>query len=228
MSTEDDDLSALIRQHATRHTAPDGLRASIRTQVALEDARRAPLPAPSRAADALPRRSWFTFGWGTASTSFALGMLCMALLVPLAQRVNFGEPIDADLVADHVRALQSGSIAEVMSSDHHTVKPWFQGRLDYAPPVVDLASDGFPLVGGRIEHVRGQVVATLAYTRNRHVVDLFVWPSSEHKPAVRQVRRGFSVVHWADGSMQYWAVSDMDREEIESFTRLWQQRTAAQ
>jgi len=228
MSTEDDDLSALIRQHATHHAAPDGLRASIRTQVALEDARRTPLPAAPRAADAPPRRSWFSFGWGTASTSFALGMLCMALLVPLAQRVNFGEPLDADLVADHVRALQSGSIAEVMSSDRHTVKPWFQGRLDYAPPVIDLASDGFPLVGGRIEHVRGEVVATLAYTRNRHVVDLFVWPSSEHKPTVRQVRRGFNVVHWADGSMQYWAVSDMDREEIESFTRLWQQRTAAQ
>jgi len=228
MSTEDDDLSALIRQHATRHAAPDGLRASIRTQVALEDARRIPLPAAPRSADAPPRRSWFTFGWGTASASFALGMLCMALLVPLAQRMNFGEPLDADLVADHVRALQTGSIAEVTSSDRHTVKPWFQGRLDYAPPVIDLAGDGFPLVGGRIEHVRGQVVATLAYTRNRHVVDLFVWPSSERKPAVRQVRRGFNVMHWADGSMQYWAVSDMDREEIESFARLWQQRAAAQ
>ena len=228
MSTEDDDLSALIRQHATRHTAPDGLRASIRTQTALEDARRAPVPAAPRVANTAPRRSWFTFGWGTASASFALGVLCMALLVPLTQRMNFGEPLDADLVADHVRALQAGSIAEVMSSDRHTVKPWFQGRLDYAPPVIDLASDGFPLLGGRIEHVRGQVVATLAYTRNRHVVDLFVWPSSERNPAVRQVRRGFNVMHWADGSMQYWAVSDMDREEIESFARLWQQRAAAQ
>ena len=228
MSADDDDLSALIRQHATRHTAPDGLRAGIRTQVALEDARRAPLPAPARAAAARPRGSGFTFGWGSASASFALGMLCMALLVPLAQRVNLGEPVDADLVADHVRALQAGSIAEVMSSDRHTVTPWFQGRLDYAPPVYDLASDGFPLVGGRIEHVRGNAVATLAYSRNRHVVDLFVWPSSERTTPVRQVRRGFNVVHWADGSMQYWAVSDMDRQEIESFTRLWQQRAAAQ
>lgn len=232
MSTEDDDLSALIRQHATRHAAPDSLRASIRTQVALEDARRAPLPAPQSADGERPRRGWFTgwftFGWGTASASFAFGMLCMALLIPLAQRVNLGEPVDADLVVDHVRALQSGAVAEVLSSDRHTVKPWFQGRLDYAPPVYDLASDGFPLIGGRIEHVRGSVVATLAYSRNRHVVDLFVWPSSEQQPPVRQVRRGFNVVHWADGSMQYWAVSDMDRAEIESFMRLWQQRAAAQ
>ena len=227
MSAEDDDLSALIRRHATRHAAPDALRASIRTQVALEDARRTPLPAPPRT-DERPRRAWLTFGWGTASASFVLGMLCMALLIPLAQRVNLREPVDADLVADHVRALQSGSVAEVLSSDRHTVKPWFQGRLDYAPPVYDLASDGFPLVGGRIEHVRGNVVATLAYSHNRHVVDLFVWPSSEHAAPARQVRRGFNVVHWADGPMQYWAVSDMDRAEIESFTRLWQQRAAAQ
>ncbi|HEX6018391.1 MAG TPA: anti-sigma factor [Burkholderiaceae bacterium] len=226
MSIEDDDLSALIRRHATRHAAPDGLRASIRTQVALEDARQSSPLAPARAAGARPRRGWFTFGWGTASASFALGMLCMALLIPLAQRV--GEPVDADLVTDHVRALRSGEIASVLSSDRHTVKPWFQGRLDFAPPVLDLAGDGFPLIGGRVEHVRGQTVATLAYSHNRHVLDLFVWPSGEQQQPVRQVRRGFNVVHWADGSMQYWAVSDMDRAEVEAFTRAWQQRAAAQ
>ena len=226
MSTEDDDLSALIRRHATRHAAPDGLRAGIRTQVALEDARRAPLPA-SQAAGAPPRR-WFVFGWGTASASFALGVLCTALLIPLAQRVDVAGPVDAELVADHVRALRAGPLAEVMSSDRHTVKPWFQGRLDYAPPVFDLAGEGYPLVGGRIEQVRGAAVATLAYTHNRHVVDLFVWPSAEQRAPQRLLQRGFNVVHWADGSMQYWAVSDMDREEIESFTRLWRQRAAAQ
>jgi len=228
MTSEDDDLSALIRQHATRHAAPEGLRASIRTQVALEDARHAPPPARVRAPGERPRRGWFAFGWGTASASFALGILCTVLLLPLAQRVELGETVEADLVTDHVRALRSGPIADVLSSDRHTVKPWFQGRLDYAPPVFDLAGDGFPLIGGRIEHVRGQTVATLAYSHNRHVLDLFVWPSDEQQQPVRQVRRGFNVVHWADGSMQYWAVSDMDRAEIEAFARAWQQRAAAQ
>jgi anti-sigma factor RsiW len=222
MSLDDEELSALIHEHATRHTAPDNLRASIRTQVALEEARRAGKPTAERPA----RRPWFNFGWGTASASFALGMLCMLLVIPLAQRVDLGQPVDADLVADHVRALQVGPIADVVSTDRHTVKPWFQGRLDYAPPVFDFASEGFPLMGGRIEHVRGNVVATLAYTRNRHVVDVFIWPSTEQKAPVRSLRRGFNVVSWADGSMQYWAVSDMDREEIEAFTRLWQQRAA--
>ena len=226
MSREDDDkLSALIRRHATRHAAPDSLRAGIRTHMALEEARR--MPSAPAADEPLQRRGWFSFGWGTASASFALGMLCMALLTLLAQRVGLGQPIAAELVASHVRALQLGPIAEVLSSDRHTVKPWFQGRLDFAPPVLDLAVDGFALAGGRVEHVRGNAVATLAYAHNRHVIDLFVWPSTEQQTPVRSLQRGFNVVHWADGSMQYWAVSDMDGAELESFVRAWQQRAKA-
>jgi anti-sigma factor RsiW len=222
MSLPDDELSSLIKQEGTRHAAPDSLRASIRTQVALEDARRAPRPPKTK-----PLVGWFRFGWGTASASFALGMLCMALLLPLAQRLPFGEPLDAELVGRHVRALQVGPLTEVVSTDRHTVKPWFQGRIDFAPPVPDLASDGFPLLGGRIEHVRGQVVATLAYAHNRHMIDVFIWPTDEQRTPVRTVQRGFNVVHWADGSMQYWAVGDLDHEEIEAFTRHWQERVAS-
>ena len=220
MSLDDKDLSALIRRHATHHSAPDSLRAGIRTQIALAEAGRASAPAQ------VPRRPWLSFSWRTASVSFALGTLCTLLVLPVAQRLN--EPLDADLVADHVRALQVGPLTEVVSSDRHTVKPWFQGRLDYAPPVFDFAAEGYPLMGGRIEHVRGSAVATLAYARNRHVIDVFVWPSSEQRSPARIVRKGFNVMHWADGSMQYWAVSDLERNEIESFTQLWLARAAAQ
>jgi len=226
MKLEDQELSALIRQRATRHRAPDSLRAAIRTQTALEDARRA-----SAGPGGEPHRwlgRWLAPGWGTASAGFALGMLCMALLLPLAQRVDFGEPVEAELVRHHVRALQVGPVTEVASSDRHTVKPWFQGRIDYAPPVLDLATDGFPLMGGRIEHVRGQRVATLAYAHSRHVIDVFVWPSSDQQGPAQRAWRGFSVVTWSDGSMQYWAVSDTDRKEIESFVQVWQLRVAAQ
>jgi anti-sigma factor RsiW len=83
------------------------------------------------------------------------------------------------------------------------------------------------LVGGRIEHVRGNAVATLAYTRNKHLVDVFIWPNGDQQAPVRSLRRGFNVVHWADGSMQYWAVSDMDAGEIENFARQWRERAAA-
>jgi len=223
MSLDDDNLSALIRRHATRHAAPDSLRAGLRTQIALAEASRGEPPAPR-----VQRRRWLALGWRTASLSFAFGVACTLLVVPLAQRLDLNEPMDADLVADHVRALQVGPLTEVVSTDRHTVKPWFQGRLDYAPPVFDLAADGFPLMGGRIEHVRGNVVATLAYARERHVIDVFVWPSTAQQAPARSMRKGFNVLHWSDGSMQYWAVSDLERAEMERFARLWRERVAAQ
>jgi anti-sigma factor RsiW len=222
MSLDDQELSTLIREHATRHTAPDDLRAAVRTQTALADANR-PAAAPKPA-----RRRWFALGWPAIPVSFAMGMLCMALVLPMWQRLSLDEPVDAELVADHVRALRVGPLADVASTDRHTVKPWFQGRLDYAPPVFDFAAEGFPLIGGRIEHVRGSVVATLAYSRNRHVVDVFVWPGTAHSAPVRTVRNGFNIMHWSDGSMQYWIVSDLERSELDGFTQLWQQRAAAQ
>ncbi|HWH84182.1 MAG TPA: anti-sigma factor [Burkholderiaceae bacterium] len=223
MSLEDEDLCALIRAHATRHAAPDALRAGIRTQVALADARSAAAP-PAEA----PRRRWFDVGWRTAAVSFALGLACAVVVLPVLQRIELNEPVDVDLVADHVRALRLGPLTEVVATDRHTVKPWFQGRIDYAPPVFDLAAEGFPLIGGRIEHVRGNAVATLAYARHRHVIDLFVWPSAAHQAPVRSVRKGFNVLHWADGSMQYWAVSDLDRVEMERFSQRWLEQAAAQ
>jgi len=225
MSLDDQELSTLIRKHATRYTAPGTLRAAIRTQTALADANRpAADPAPPRTA----RRRWPVFSWPALPVSFAMGMLCMALVLPMWQRLGFDEPVDAELVADHVRALRVGPLTDVVSTDRHTVKPWFQGRLDYAPPVFDFAAEGFPLMGGRIEHVRGNVVATLAYARNRHVVDVFVWPGTAQSAPVRTVRNGFNIMHWSDGAMQYWIVSDLERSELEAFTQLWQQRAAAQ
>lgn len=224
MSLDDQNLSSLIREHATRHAASDALRAGIRTQVALAEAGRLDPPLPAEA----PRRRWFDFGWRTASVSFALGLACAFLVLPVLQRMDLNEPVDAELVTDHVRALQLGTLTEVASTDRHTVKPWFQGRLDFAPPVFDLAAEGFPLLGGRIEHVRGNVVATLVYARNRHVIDVFVWPSAAKQAPVRSTRKGFNVLHWADGSMQYWAVSDLERTEMERLAQLWAERVATQ
>jgi anti-sigma factor RsiW len=224
MSLDDQDLSSLIRRNATRHAAPDTLRAAIRTQIALADAGRTePTPPPKPT-----RRAWFTLRWPTASVSFALGLACALFVPPLAQRLDLNGPLDAELVADHVRALQVGPLIAVVSTDRHTVKPWFQGRLDYAPPVFDLAAQGFPLMGGRIEHLRGNAVAALAYARNRHVVDVFVWPSAAQSAPLRSQHKGFNVLHWADGSMQYWAVSDLERTEMERFAQLWREQAAAQ
>ena len=224
MSLDDQDLSSLIRAHATRHAAPETLRAGIRTQVALAEAGRSVPPLPIHA----QRRRWLDFGWRTVMASFALGVACAFVFLPAAQRMDLHGPVDVDLVADHVRALQGGTLTDVASTDRHTVKPWFQGRLDFAPPVFDLAAEGFLLLGGRVEHVRGNAVATLAYSRNRHFIDMFVWPSEDQQAPVRSMRKGFNVLHWADGSMQYWAVSDLERGEMERFTQLWMEQAAKQ
>ena len=223
MRIEDEDLSALIRQHATRHQAPDALRASVRTQAALADAGRSTPAATAR----LTRRRGTGFGWRAAAVGFVVGLACAFVLLPLAPRLDLNGPPEAELVAAHVQALQRGPIAEVASSDRHTVKPWFQGRLDYAPPVFDFAAEGFPLAGGRVSQVRGDAVAALAYLRNRHVIDVFVWPSAAPRAPASVVRRGFNVVHWADASMQYWVVGDLDRIEMERFAQLWRERAAA-
>lgn len=223
MSLDDQELSAQIRRHATRHRAPDSLRAGIRTQIAVAEAGRAATPAPVRPA----RRTGLVWRWPSAALGFASGLAFALLVLPLVPRLGPGEAMEATLVAGHVRALGVGPLTEVVSTDRHTVKPWFQGRIDYAPPVLDLAADGFPLLGGRVEQLRGERVATLAYTSNRHVIDLYVWPSEARSAPVPGMHKGFNLRHWADGSMQYWAVSDVERAEIDRFVRQWQERAAA-
>lgn len=249
MSLDDSELSALIRRHATRHEAPDALRAGLRTQVALAEAGRA--PAPQAPPAVRPRRRWLPAAW-TGAAGFALGLLCMALLQPLvlpwSRLQGDGQPaadwrigLEDELVARHVRALGAGPLIEVASSDRHTVKPWFQGRVDFAPPVFDLAADGFPLLGGRVEPLRGRPLATLAYARHRHVIDLFIRPSTElgaaaafaassasAAAAAHSQRQGFTLMHWDDGAMQYWLVSDLERSEAEAFVQHWRQHAAAQ
>jgi anti-sigma factor RsiW len=227
MDADDKQLSELIKGHATRHAAPESLRAGLRAQLAVADASRRPVDARGQR---IPLWSRF---WGNAalrggSLGFALGVLCMALALPVAQDLVRNESLDADLVTSHVRAMKMGPLLEVASTDRHTVKPWFQGRLDFAPPVIDLDDSGFPLKGGRIEHVRGNVVAALVYASDLHVIDLYVWPSNDTAAPATLTRRGFSVVSWAEGSMQYWAVSDLERAKLERFAQAWRQRLGGQ
>jgi anti-sigma factor RsiW len=132
-------------------------------------------------------------------------------------------PIDsmAEAVVDsHVRALMGQHLFDVRSTDQHTVKPWFLGKLDFAPPVDDLAPLGFPLTGGRLDYVAGRAAAALVYARGQHTINLFVWPDDSatlRTPAVRAIR-GFHVRHWTRGGMSFWAVSDLNDAELDQFT----------
>ena len=219
MNLDDEELSVLIRQHATHHAAPDSLRAGIRTQVALAEAARASRPLSMRA----PR--WQAISWRSATAGAAFGIVLTVLLstviVPQFDGQLTRPSLEDELVGDHVRSMGMGPLIEVASSDRHTVKPWFQGKLNYAPPVPDLSAEGFPLLGGRVEHVGGKAVAALVYARDRHIINVFVWPASRPQAPQVAVRKGFNLQHWSDGAMQVWVVSDAEAGEVEHFSVAW-------
>jgi anti-sigma factor RsiW len=193
--------------------APDDLRRRILGRI--EAAR--PASAPSL------RRLRRLRDWWSAGLGFGLGAACAAA-VALLITVPTGPDLTQELVASHIRALQPGHLEDVISTDRHTVKPWFDGRLDFAPPVIDLAKQGFPLKGGRLDYVDGREVAALVYQRDKHIIDLYVWPHAGKSGGALQTaqRDGYNVVHWTANGMTLWAVSDVERAQLQDFVGAWQ------
>lgn len=212
MDERDDDLSALIKAGATRHAASPQLRARIDARIAEADRSRAS-GAPSGGM-ALPVRAWRH--WINSGAAFAVGVVA-SVAVMLVLRGGGDEDRLAQAVVDsHVRSLMSAHLVDVESSDRHTVKPWFSGKLDYAPPVRDLAAEGIPLAGGRLDYIGQRPVAALVYRLKQHTINVFVWPAAgnpEQDP-VFAVRQGFNVAHWSSNGMQYWAVSDVNAVDL--------------
>jgi anti-sigma factor RsiW len=129
------------------------------------------------------------------------------------------------LVASHVRSQMLPSHRfDVASSDPHTVKPWFEGKLDFSPPVKDLVAEGFPLVGGRLDYLYDRAVAALVYQRRKHSINLFIWPSSPGDEAApkKATRQGFHILQWTGSGMTFWAISDLNEAELQEFVRLIQ------
>ena len=124
-----------------------------------------------------------------------------------------------EAVGDHIRSLQLNHLSDVISTDQHTVKPWFVGKLDFSPPVFDLAVSGFPLSGGRLEHLDGRPAAALVYHRRQHAINLFIWPASERPVSNRQsAQNGFQTRSWSERGFNFLAVSEIDADELGRFT----------
>jgi anti-sigma factor RsiW len=124
----------------------------------------------------------------------------------------------ANVISSHVRSLLENHLLDVPSTDQHTVKPWFNGRLDYSPRVKDLATEGFPLTGGRLDYLAGRPVAALVYQRRKHVINLFTWPSSGSETTPASVaRNGYTALYWTEAGMTYWAVSDVAASDLQDF-----------
>jgi len=166
---------------------------------------------------------WLRSWWG-AGAGFGLGAACAAALAFLM--LIPAEPgITGQIVSGHIRALQPGHLEDVASTDRHTVKPWFDGRIDFAPPVKDLAAERFPLTGGRLDYLAGRPVAALVYQRDKHIIDLFVWPAAESGAAQAPVtaeRQGYNLIHWRQNGMNFWAVSDVEMNQLREFAEDWQ------
>lgn len=164
-------------------------------------------------------------GWNTwlRLTLAPIGVVIIIVATHSLSQPSLEDKITQDVVASHVRSLMvPNHLMDVPSSDKHTVKPWFNGKLDFSPTVLDLTEDGFALIGGRLDYLSDRSVAALVYQRREHKINLLIWPSQE--PSDEKIkfssRQGYSVFHWVSSGMNYWAVSDLNANELKQFSEL--------
>lgn len=198
-------VRAALASHDVAYAAPEAFRRRLRIALGAETG-----PPTRRRSNS--RIRW-ALGGGLAAACAAL--LFLGVQVPSASLAD-------ELVSDHVRSLLADHLMDVPTSDRHTVKPWFNGKVGFAPSVIDLADKGFPLAGGRLDYVRRQRAAAIVFHRRLHVINVFVWPASAGDPlTIDQARAGYNLVHWSAGGLTYWAVSDLDMAELRQFRDLY-------
>jgi anti-sigma factor RsiW len=227
--------SSLIRVvgNATPYyKAPAGLRERIQSSLRTENVER---PTRNAAPDAqsLPsRRQQRTAVWGASWNWLALAaaiIFAAIITFNLVPRQAGGDQLLAtQLIASHARSLMANHLTDVLSSDQHTVKPWLDAKLDFAPAVVDLSNDGFALVGGRLDYLDNRPVAALVYNRRKHFINLFVWPAESNASgeAKTMSRQGYHLLHWVNSDLNYWVVSDVNADDLQTFKQKFEEQTS--
>jgi mycothiol system anti-sigma-R factor len=177
------------------------------------------------------KRSIFSempWNWLGLAAAIILAAIIISSLLPQLRAPKADQFLATQLIASHVRSLMANHLTDVASSDQHTVKPWLDAKLDFAAPVVDLSSEGFALIGGRLDYLDNRPVAALVYGRRKHFINLFVWPaaSDEAKAPKTITREGYQLLHWADSDFNYWAVSDVNINDLQLFKQQFETRTA--
>jgi anti-sigma factor RsiW len=201
-------LREAVAAQATYFRAPSALGERIAAGLP------ASAPAPRRS-ERSGSSAWSRWNLGVALASLVAIVWSTSVFVTLP---SADSRLADEIVASHVRSLVSDRVTDVASSDQHTVKPWFNGKLDYAPPVYDLTTEGFPLVGGRVDYIDHRHVATLVYRRRQHTINLYVWRAAGDTVGApkRVTQDGYQLLGWSRDGMRYWAISDVDASQLEA------------
>ena len=202
-------LSAVVRNDAVRFQPPVDLEKRLRATLRRED-------KPERS------RALFQWPWLLAATLCGAILIVAFSLAGMFTRQSPDDLLAQEVVASHVRSLMADHLTDVPSTDQHTVKPWFDGKLDFSPPVKDLSQQGFVLTGGRLDYIGNRPVAALVYLRRQHPINLFVWPATAAPVTNEKAleRQGYNLIRWSNGGMTYWAVSDLNLAELQQFAQL--------
>ena len=197
-----------------RFEAPAALKEKIR--------RALPTPAPARSGGYPSRRGAWIPRVARFAVPLAVGAVLALAIAPRTIGPSIDQQLAGEVVASHVRSLMATHLMDVASTDQHTVKPWFNGKLDFSPPVTDFKNDGFPLVGGRLDYINSRPVAALVYQHGKHVINVFMWPSTGATTSAMRIEteHGYNVEQLTTAGMNCWVVSDLNQQELKKFAGL--------